>query len=45
LSEVAFERMRGQVSVQSLKLHILKVKVLLQESPIYLGSDIRLTRR
>jgi len=31
--------------VQPLKLHILQVKVLLQDLPIYLGSDIRLRRR
>jgi len=36
---------RGQPLVQPLKLHILQVKVLLQELPIYLGSDIRLRRR
>ena len=35
----------GQPLVQPLKLHILQVKVLLQELPIYLGSDIRLRRR
>ena len=28
-----------------LKLHILQVRVLPQELPIYLGSDIRLRRR
>ena len=33
------------VSVQPLKLPILQVKVLPQELPIYLGSDIRLRRR
>ena len=37
------KRVRSQCS--PLKLHILQVKVLLQELPIYLGSDIRLRRR
>ena len=35
----------GQPLVQPLKLHILQVRVLPQELPIYLGSYIRLTRR
>ena len=33
------------VLVQPLKLPILQVRVLFQELPIYLGSDIRLRRR
>jgi len=36
---------RCRVYVQPLKLHILQVRVLPQELPIYLGSDIRLRRR
>ena len=38
-------QLRGQVLVQPLKLPILQVRVLFQELPIYLGSDIRLRRR
>jgi hypothetical protein len=35
----------GHIFVQPLKLPILQVRVLPQELPIYLGSDIRLRRR